>query len=244
MPATWKPRSSSPTGPQPPAGPDAAPSDPGLVTEPEEVPAESGEAPPEAVRALIARAATSQPGDRSVPHSFAEWRSRLTEAGSEARTPGTLAREALSDEAISGQAAAAVALIREGKLGPWPPSVAKLQRVAERIRESSRGRIIVSKPQRSERVDTVLREAINELLDAASAERTALRFEEMAYVLWKSERTADARACLAAADELRQDRWSESPVVRALFERALAPLLEGLEQEEREREASSLLVKP
>ena len=201
-------------------------------------------APPEAVRALIARAATSQPGDRSVPHSFAEWRSRLTEAGSEARTPGTLAREALSDEAISGQAAAAVALIREGKLGPWPPSVAKLQRVAERIRESSRGRIIVSKPQRSERVDAVLREAIDELLDAASAERTALRFEEMAYVLWKSERTADARACLAAADELRQDRWSESPVVRALFERALAPLLEGLEQEEREREASSLLVKP
>jgi hypothetical protein len=82
------------------------------------------------------------------------------------------------------------------------------------------------------------------LLDEASAERTALRFEEMAYVLWKSERTADAGACLAAADELRQDGRSESPVVRALFERALAPLLEGLEQEEREREETSLLVKP
>jgi hypothetical protein len=66
----------------------------------------------------------------------------------------------------------------------------------------------------------------------------------MAYVLWKAERTADARACLAAADELRQDGRSESQVVRALFERALAPLLEGLEKEEREQEETSLLVKP
>jgi hypothetical protein len=201
-------------------------------------------APPQAVRALIGRTAASQPPDRTLPRAFAEWRSRLTDAGPEAQTPGALARASLSDEAISGQAATAAALIREGKLGPWPPPVEKLQRVAERIRESSGGRIIVSKLQRSERVDAVLREAIDELLDEASAERTALRFEEMAYVLWKAERTADARACLAAADELRQDGRSESQVVRALFERALAPLLEGLEKEEREQEETSLLVKP
>ncbi|UCE86799.1 MAG: hypothetical protein JSU66_03430 [Deltaproteobacteria bacterium] len=201
-------------------------------------------APPEAVRALIARVATAQPSDRSVPRAFAEWRARLTDVPAGTPTPGALARQALSGAGEDAQTRDAVTLIREGVVGPWPPPLAQLERVAERVRESSGGRIIVSKLQQNERVEAVLRESVDELLDPARAECTAHRFDETAYVLWKSDRVDEARACLAAADELRQDGRAGSPVARALLERALAPVLEALERQEREREESSLLVKP
>src|SRR2546428_226523 len=51
-------------------------------------------APSASVRALIARAAAHQAGDRSPPRQFAEWRTRLSEVPPDTRTPGVLAREA------------------------------------------------------------------------------------------------------------------------------------------------------
>ena len=60
--------------------------------------------------------------------------------------------------------------------------------------------------------------------------------EETAYLLWKQDREEDARACLAAGDDRE--------VRRAILEVALEPVLARLQEEEREQEADSLVVKP
>ncbi len=134
--------------------------------------------------------------------------------------------------------------MREGRIGPWPPPRDRVEHVATRIRESGQSPIIVSKPQRTEQLRAALAEATDSLLDAAGAERAARCFEEEAYVLWKLAQRADAVACLAAANDLRQDERRESAVGLALIERTLGPVLDALDQEEREREKSSVLVKP
>ena len=57
----------------------------------------AAEAPPESVRALIARAAAAQAADRSLPPSFVEWRSRLADVEGDPPTPGDLVRRALGE---------------------------------------------------------------------------------------------------------------------------------------------------
>jgi hypothetical protein len=73
-----------------------------------------------------------------------------------------------------------------------------------------------------------------------AAERTAARFEELAYAAWKHGRAQEAQRCLAAAHAFREQPPRENPVARALLDRALRPLLDAL----REEEAASPLVRP
>ena len=201
-------------------------------------------APETAVRALIARIAAVQPADRPLPPAFAESRSHLTRVPAGSPTPGGLARAELADEALPATLSRAVELVREGRIGPWPPSRERVEHAATQVRESGQSRLIVSKQQRTEQLGAALAEATDLLLAAADAERAARCFEEAAYVLWKLSQRADAVACLASANDLRQDEGRESVVGRALVERTLGPALEALDQEEREREKSSVLVKP
>ena len=184
-------------------------------------------APPDAVRALIARAADAHPDARPLPHGFSEWRSRLTTAGDGARTPGELARAELGD--TGGEPAETLRRVAEwaraGSVGPWPPEVSRVRAAAARIGEAGRGVLVVSELARREQVDRALDAAIAYVYDAEFAERTAARFEETAYVLWKGGRADDARAALVAARAFRTHAPAENPVARALLEALLAPVL-------------------
>lgn len=192
---------------------------------------------PDALRRLLARAADAQPPDRPLPRGFLEWRSHLTAASPDVSTPGEEARAALGAE---GSVARAVELIVSGEVGPWPPPEEPLRRLAEKLRELSEGRIVVSGAQRREQVDAAIGAALEEILDARGAATCVERFEETAYVLWKQGREDDARACLAAARSVCDTAPAQSAAARALLEATLGPLLERL----REEEDSSLIAKP
>lgn len=201
--------------------------------------------PRDAARALLARAAARQAGDRPLPRSFAEWRTHLAGAPDGAATPGALAREALgggADERAGVRRA--VELIRERAVGPWLPADAGLRALAEKLQEAGKSKIIVSGARRREQLDEVLREGQAEVFGGDEAARAAEWLEETAFLLWKSSREDDARACLAAAREVVAAPADASEVRRALLETALAPLLERLRAEEREQDATSLVVKP
>jgi hypothetical protein len=200
-----------------------------------------------ALRALILRAAEAQPENRPLPQGFAEWRPRLAAASGDA-TPGELARDALGAEDAPRELRRAAELVTEGELGPWPAASERLTVLAERIRESAKGRIIVSGEQRKGQIQQALADATGELFaDQKFAAQTAARFEESAYVLWKSEREEDARACLAAGRAFRTTPGSENQVGLAMLEVILAPLLESLASEEEKKgddRDSGLLVVP
>ena len=184
------------------------------------------EAPPQAVRALIARIAAGQPESRPAPRGFAEWRTRLAPEGDASETPGTLARAALGDEVTPGALERAAELVRERQLGPWPAPSEALKPVGERIEAAVGSALVVSDRSRQEQIDGVLDDALEEVFDAAHAGRTARRFEESAFILWKGGADEDARACLAAARALGEGPVRGHPAARAMLDVLFAPALE------------------
>jgi hypothetical protein len=184
-------------------------------------------APPDAVRALIARAARAHPDARPLPNGFGEWKSRLTPAGDPAPTPGELVRAELG--AAGADPAAALRQVADqvktGAVGPWPPEISRVRAVAARIAEAGTGVLVVSDTARRDQVERALDAALAEIFEADFAERTAARFEETAYVVWKGGRPDDARMLLACASEFRTRSPVENPVARAMLEALLAPVL-------------------
>jgi hypothetical protein len=202
------------------------------------------EAPPEAVRALVRRIAESQPAERPLPRGFGEFRAHLAEPAAQARTPGELAREALGAQAQADSLARAAELVRQGELGPWPAATAVLEKIAEGIHELAKSPLLVSAAARREQAQRVLAEAQGDVFGEPFATQTAQRFEESAYVLWKTGRPADAAACLAAAEAFRGSASAENPVARALLEAVLGTVLAALDEAAPAGAEPSLLVKP
>jgi hypothetical protein len=187
------------------------------------------DAPPEAVRALIARVSGYQRPNRPAPRGFAEWRTRLTATREGTATPGRLARAALGP-GEPDRLARVAELVRERELGPWPPDAPALQAAAEKIVEIEKSELVVSESARREQVDQVLGEALGEVFVEPFTSHCAERFEEMAYVYWKTDREDDARACIAAADAFGTGTPAEQPLARTLIEVLLAPVLSRLEE--------------
>ena len=207
------------------------------------------EAPQASVAALLRRIATRPDLEQSLPRSFEEWRSHLASPPEGAPTPGELVRRELAEGPLARERLdRAGALVREGRVGPWPPRREELEAFAERVKEAAEGRVIVTGSARRERIAAVLEACAEDAFAAAAAARMADRFREMAYVLWKEAQEEEARACLAAARAFDELPARENPVARALLERLLSPLLEQLESEEDasllETGEPSLVAKP
>lgn len=194
---------------------------------------------PAAARALVARSAAAQPTDRSLPRSFSEWRGQLTAVPEGTTTPGAQAAAALGDPGAEDRTRL-LALIEDTAVGPWPPPEESLRPTIEALSEARDAKIVVSGGRRKERFEEILADAAEAAYTEAFSAQTAARFEESAYVFWKTGREDEARACLAGAKAFREEEARSNPVARALLGRLLAPLMQEKEQEESE----SLLVKP
>jgi len=208
------------------------------------------EVPLASARALVGSIAARQPTDRSLPRTFAEWRSEIAGAPEGTPTPGALAASALSEPTAEDRTRL-LALIADGLLGPWPPPEALLRATVEQLEEARNAKIVVAGGRRRERFEEILDEAVEHAYDEGFSALTAARFEESAYVLWKSGREDDARACLSGArafhsggDSGGGEEARSNPVARALLERLLAPLLKAAGEEKTTEESESLLVKP
>ena len=206
------------------------------------------EAPPDAVRALIARTAAHQSPDRPLPRAFSEWRKRIASPPDGSLTPGELVCEALAAEVGEDgeDLARAVELVRDQKVGPWPPARAVLQEVAQRLNDVSTGVVIVSGGARQAQLDSALDEAVEQIYGADFGQCTARRFDETAYVFWHRDRLRDARACLAAATAFRNRAPDFRSLGRAMLDVVLAPVLKAIERPPRDPDNSteSLLVRP
>jgi hypothetical protein len=183
---------------------------------------------PESVSALIARASAEHPTDRPLPRGFTEWRSRLCEPGQGASTPGELARAELGSDAGAEALSRAVALV---------PRAEVLDATVKKLRDLEESAVIVSGATRREQAQEILDEALDELYAGPSASRAARRFEETAFVLWKTGKVEDARACLHAASLFSRPP-AENPVARAALQRLMQPVLESLEKEAGEEKAA------
>jgi hypothetical protein len=202
------------------------------------------EAPADAVRALVGRIADAQPASRPLPRGFVEFRSHLAESAADAKTPGELAREALAAGLGAEALARAVDLVARHEIGPWPAATPVLEKVAERIGELAHSPLVVSGAARREQAQGLLGDALGEVFAEPFDARTAQRFEESAYVFWKTDREADAKACLAAAQAFRERSPADNPVARALLEAVLAPVLAGLDEPAPRASEPSRLVTP
>jgi len=190
-------------------------------------------------RALVARAAATQPSDRSLPRSVAEWRSQVGVAPEGTVTPGEEAAAALP-EPVAEDRARLVGMIEARQVGPWPPAAEALREAIDRLEEAREAKIVVAGGRDRDRFEEILADAAEHAYDEGFSEQTAARFEESAYVFWKTEREPEARACLAGARAFREGDARSNPVARALLGQLLAPLMKQKEAEESE----SLLVKP
>ena len=204
----------------------------------------AAEAPADSVRGLIARAIAVQPADRSLPQGFSDWKGHLTNVQEDAPTPGELVRKALGDDPAGSDLQPAVELVKEGRVGPWPPSQDALKGLAEQLEETISSPLIVSGATRREQIDAGIREFLEKAYTEADAAGEAHRFRESAYVFWKRGDEEAARSCLAAALAFESSPIGENPVARAMLEIPLAPVLEKIAGEEEERQESSLLVRP
>ena len=199
------------------------------------------EAPGDTVRALLVRAAAAQPAERPLPAGWREWQSHLSDVAPGTPTPGEFAAQALGEPAEPLDLGPALALVREGRVGPWPEREV-LERIAKRIQETAESPLIVSGAQRREQADVLIREGAGEAFGGAGGVRVAALFRHSAFVFQCRGDPDAALACVAAAVAFELRPVAENPLAHALLERPLQPLLERLEHEE--AAAPSLLVKP
>jgi hypothetical protein len=204
---------------------------------------------PNSLRALLVHAAEQQPADRPAPRSFVEHRSQL---GLEAAgtTPADQVAAALGGAARdeTGRLDRLVKLVRERELGPWPPPLETLRRVAEPLSEETGGKLIISGAAKQERRIQLLAGAAADIFDQSFAQATATRLRETAFVLWRSEREEDAQDCLAGAAAVEASA-ADNPVSLALVEVWFGQLFDESPDEDSSGEDSSddetsLLVKP
>jgi hypothetical protein len=198
------------------------------------------EAPREAVAALLARGAEAQPADRALPQAFGEWRSRVARAPEGAATPGALARAAVDATPAPSLLREVAEAVAAGAYGPWPPAFEVLRAVAEKVRDTAKSQLLVDDQQRRAHVEAAIGDALDERYASPAAERTAARFEELAFAAWRRGRAEETQRCLVAARAFREQPPRENPVARALLDQALRPLLDAL----READAASPLVRP
>ena len=170
-----------------------------------------------AVKALISAHLSVHPADRPLPKVFDEWRGRVLEGAAEAETPAREVESALGGE--SGDAGDALALeVRMGSLGPWPPAPDALERATVEVRDRVQVQQTSEQEVDPEWLGEALREAVGELYRGEAAEGLASRLSETAWVYWKKEEEALARACLATAAVLRDGQAGDDAVVDAFVE--------------------------
>jgi hypothetical protein len=175
-----------------------------------------------AVKTLIAERLERHPADRLLPKAFDEWRGRVIDGAGEQSTPARMVEEALgtnTDTGGLGDALDALARqVRASDLGPWPPPPDALEQATVELRDRVQVQQASEQDVDREWLADALREAVGELYRGESSGSLADRLSETAYLFWKQEEEALARACLATAAQLRGGESEDNPVVEAFID--------------------------
>lgn len=183
----------------------------------------SFEVPVGAALALIAEARAREGGVAAGvdPVALAQL---LSEAKSDGRLPGTLARERLAGRDLPDQRAETVLRERleSGRLAPWLPANLIIEDARREVGQAREGMLVLSEVQRRERDRTVLARHAERAFDRETRTRVARRLEESAWGLLDRRDEEGALAALCAADRVHGgDDAVDVPLLRFLFEYAL-----------------------
>jgi hypothetical protein len=112
-----------------------------------------------------------------------------------------------------------------------PPET--LQKYREEVRRTADSPIIVSQVIQQERIEAVQRRTLHEIFDPDACARYRSRLGEMAYLLWQTKRTDEAKRAIASALALQGEGVdpADHPFLRGLFTRSLE-MAEALQQQE------------
>lgn len=186
----------------------------------------------ETLSAFLAEVSQAQPTDRPAPIAFAEARRRIATPDDGTPTPGELARQAHRAPSEPARLREAAEMVKEGRLGPWPPPRAFLEGLGDRVKEAMESRLVVDENQRRRQLDAVVSDAAAEHYSAEVAEQTAARLDSAAFVFGQNGQSAEAENCLCAADAFRSGGAVENPVAHALLTRAIEPLMQHWQEAE------------
>ena len=115
-------------------------------------------------------------------------------------------------------------LFESKEFSGWFFSPSHLEAYLQNLKEAEEGAIIVSEAMKREKIETAYQTALLELFDPESRKRYQRRLEEMAYLLWATERKEEAKTAFAAAlalESLEGERLREHPWVRKMIERSV-----------------------
>jgi hypothetical protein len=144
--------------------------------------------------------------------------------------------QVISPEELRGQPAWLVLsgqLLEVKEFQGWHLPPEALQKYRDEVKQTAESLIIVSQATQQERIEAVQKRTLRELFPVDTCARYRSRLEEMAYLLWQTKRTDEAKRALAAALALQGEEVdvAEHPFVRALFTRSVE-MAEALEQQE------------
>lgn len=188
----------------------------------------------ETLSAFLAEVARAQAADRPAPIAFAEAKRRIATPPEGTPTPGELARRAHTVPQEPARLREAAEMVKDGRLGPWPPPRAFLETLGNQVKETLQSRLVVDENQRQRQIDSVVDDAALERYRGEVAEQTAARLDCAAFVFGENGQAQEAENCLCAADAFRRDGAADNPVAQALLARSIEPLMHQWQQEENE----------
>lgn len=180
----------------------------------------------DALRALVWRASQAQPDDRPLPTSFVEWRTRLfSDELEKVSTPGGLAREALGAGELAPSLETLVQEVKNGSLGPWPPTTSLVSEWMDRGREAVEG---LEGEARATRIESWIDEITVSLQEATDDVLISRHLDELAWVRWQAGLEGEAQRLLTVSSALSTDSGVSKAFTRARVESLFAPYLADL----------------
>ncbi|KPK46336.1 MAG: hypothetical protein AMK74_00440 [Nitrospira bacterium SM23_35] len=122
----------------------------------------------------------------------------------------------------------------------------EMQEYVSRIKEAQESRIILTPDQKGARLNSIYREALEELFPEEKRLLWKRRLEEMAYILLRTGKEKEARATMSAAIDLKNpfSPLDPNPFIWNLLLKSIYALMESNHVEKGKEEKTSLIVTP
>ena len=126
----------------------------------------------------------------------------------------------------------------------WHLGGEDVQKYASRITEARDSRIVLRPDQKEARLNTIYREALEELFPEDKRLLWERRLEEMAYVLLETDREDEARVALSGAVDLKNplSPIDPNPFIWTLLLKSVHSLIESDHEKKEEEKKTSLIV--
>ena len=204
------------------------------------------EADPSYCRFLIEEGhAKTTDNKRPLPKEYLEWSDKIGKPENEDQRP--LIYSCYDEEAIKTYdyfLSRSESLFELPEFDNWVIPSDEIEKYIKLAQESNESKLVLTSFQKEERILKIYNDAVEEFFDEEIRLIYKRRLEEMAYVIYKLGKEEEAKICFVAALALKVKGVSSSPhpFLLGLIQRSISNALR--EEEEKEREDTSFIIKP